>query len=42
MPRVRLPVVMDEHSFCDACFTGNYPIKYEPPPAPRQMRLLDV
>ncbi len=42
--KVRLPMAptLDEHSFCDACFTGNYPIKYEPPPLPRQMRLLDV
>lgn len=42
--KMRLPVVnrLTEGSFCDACFTGNYPIEYRPPPEPRQMRLLDV
>jgi amidophosphoribosyltransferase len=43
--RPLLPVLnapLDEHSFCDACFTGNYPIEFKTPPRSRQMRLLDV
>lgn len=39
--RHHLPV-FGTGSFCDACFTGAYPIKFKPPPASRQMRLLDV
>ncbi len=41
----RLPMLKDEqgrHPFCDACFSGNYPIQYKTPPRSRQMRLLDV
>lgn len=41
----RLPVVsnvLDKHSFCDACFTGDYPVAFQAPAKSRQMRLLDV
>jgi amidophosphoribosyltransferase len=41
----RLPMLQndgDSHPFCDACFTGQYPIQYRTPPRSRQMRLLDV
>jgi amidophosphoribosyltransferase len=27
-------------TFCDACFSGNYPIAPEPPGRPRQLRLI--
>jgi amidophosphoribosyltransferase len=37
----RLPVI-DGAGFCDACFTGDYPIRYERSAGPRQMRLLDA
>lgn len=39
-----LPVLQHsaEHPFCDACFTGNYPVQYRTPQRSRQMRLLDV
>jgi amidophosphoribosyltransferase len=29
-------------SFCDACWSGNYPIEFVPHPRHRQMRLLDT
>jgi amidophosphoribosyltransferase len=40
----RLPVlnVLDKKSFCDACFTGDYPVAFQAPAKSRQMRLLDV
>jgi amidophosphoribosyltransferase len=28
-------------SFCHACWTGEYPVEFTPPPKQRQMRLLD-
>ncbi|MFH2010516.1 MAG: amidophosphoribosyltransferase [bacterium] len=28
------------HGFCDACFTGSYPVEIPPPPARRQLGLL--
>ncbi len=40
-----LPILQDksgEHPFCDACFSGNYPVQYRTPQRSRQMRLLDV
>jgi amidophosphoribosyltransferase len=39
-----LPIVgrsLEKSSFCDACWTGNYPVQFTPPPRQRQMRLLD-
>ena len=33
---------LDNASFCDACFTGSYPIEFKTPSRLRQMRLLDV
>jgi len=33
---------MDKSSFCTACWTGEYPIKFTPHPRQRQMRLLDL
>jgi amidophosphoribosyltransferase len=44
-PQRKLPVlanVLDKHSFCDACFTGDYPVEFQAPARQRQMRLLDV
>jgi amidophosphoribosyltransferase len=32
----------EERSYCDACFTGNYPITIRLPDAPRQLRLIEV
>lgn len=29
-------------TFCDACFTGNYPIRFIPPPGRRQLRLIEA
>jgi amidophosphoribosyltransferase len=40
-----LPVLgqaLDTGSFCTACWTGEYPIAFSPPPKQRQMRLLDL
>jgi amidophosphoribosyltransferase len=40
-----LPVVgraLAKSSFCDACWSGNYPVQFTPPPRQRQMRLLDI
>ncbi|HET9955073.1 MAG TPA: amidophosphoribosyltransferase, partial [Polyangiaceae bacterium] len=41
-----LPVLqskpMNQHSFCSACWTGEYPVEFSPPPRQRQMRLLDI
>ncbi len=39
-----LPVLNDAqaHGFCDACFSGRYPIQFRKPPPSRQMRLLDI
>jgi amidophosphoribosyltransferase len=28
--------------FCHACFSGDYPVRFEDAPKPRQMRLLDI
>jgi amidophosphoribosyltransferase len=44
--RVSLPLAPadglgSESRFCHACFSGHYPIKFQGPPRPRQMRLLD-
>ncbi len=33
---------VDQQSFCDACFTGDYPVEFRASPKSRQMRLLDV
>lgn len=32
----------DLHSFCDACFTGDYPVPIVREPSPRQLRLIEV
>ncbi len=32
----------EERSYCDACFTGDYPITIRVPDAPRQLRLIEV
>ncbi|HEX2879238.1 MAG TPA: amidophosphoribosyltransferase [Polyangiaceae bacterium] len=40
-----LPVVqpaLDENSFCHACFSGEYAIRFEAHQRPKQMRLLDM
>jgi amidophosphoribosyltransferase len=40
-----LPVISDPkrlESFCHACWTGEYPVEFTPPPKQRQMRLLDI
>jgi glutamine phosphoribosylpyrophosphate amidotransferase len=31
-----------EYSYCDACFTGNYPIPRREIPGRRQLRLIEV
>ncbi len=31
-----------EQSYCDACFTGNYPVPVTREPSPRQLRLIEV
>ena len=38
-----LPVVqpLNSGSFCNACWSGQYPVEFTPPPKLRQMRLLD-
>jgi len=45
-PRRQLPTYAAEpltrKSFCDACWSGNYPISFVPHPRHRQMRLLDT
>jgi amidophosphoribosyltransferase len=33
---------LDKSSFCTACWTGEYPIKFTPHPRQHQMRLLDL
>jgi amidophosphoribosyltransferase len=33
---------LGERSFCHACWTGEYPVEFSPPPRQRQMRLLDT
>ncbi len=43
--RRRLNVLTDDAartSFCDACFTGDYPVAFQPPQQIRQLPLLDV
>ena len=40
-----LPIVgqpLTKSGFCDACWSGNYPVEFTPPPKQRQMRLLDI
>jgi amidophosphoribosyltransferase len=32
----------DRDAFCHACFSGEYPIRFEEHPRPKQMRLLDI
>jgi amidophosphoribosyltransferase len=32
----------DHHSYCDACFTGHYPVPVVREPSPRQLRLIEV
>ena len=32
----------DQRSFCDACFTGDYPVPPVREPSPRQLRLIEV
>jgi amidophosphoribosyltransferase len=40
---VRRPTsAIDRHSFCHACWSGDYPIAFNPHPRQRQMRLLDM
>jgi hypothetical protein len=42
--RRSLPIAgreLDSTSFCQACWTGEYPIAFVPHPRQRQMRLLD-
>lgn len=29
-------------TYCDACFTGDYPIRFTPPPGRRQLRLIEA
>ncbi len=46
-PQRHLPTLSDtkslnRDSFCDACWSGNYPIEFIPHPRHRQMRLLDT
>ena len=45
-PRRHLPTLgarsLNRDSFCDACWSGNYPIAFVPHPRHRQMRLLDT
>jgi amidophosphoribosyltransferase len=45
-PRRHLPALgarsLTRDSFCDACWSGNYPIAFVPHPRHRQMRLLDT
>jgi amidophosphoribosyltransferase len=45
-PRRHLPALgarsLNRDSFCDACWSGNYPIAFVPHPRHRQMRLLDT
>jgi amidophosphoribosyltransferase len=36
------PKASDGKGFCDACFSGNYPIDPEPPGRPRQLRLINA
>lgn len=39
-----LPVLgaaLTDQSFCHACWTGQYPVEFSPPPKQRQMRLLE-
>lgn len=40
LPLVGVP--LSERSFCHACWTGEYPVEFTPPPRQRQMRLLDA
>jgi amidophosphoribosyltransferase len=40
-----LPVLgqdLDDTSFCTACWTGQYPVEFTPPPRQRQMSLRDI
>ena len=41
-----LPMIQDSTApldrFCHACWTGEYPVEFSPPPKARQMRLLDI
>lgn len=32
----------DRHTFCDACFTGDYPVPVVRDPSPRKLRLIEV
>jgi len=32
----------DPRRFCDACFTGDYPIRFDPPAKRRQLRLVEL
>jgi amidophosphoribosyltransferase len=38
----RATSALDDESFCDACWTGDYPIAFSPHSRQRQMRLLDL
>ena len=43
--KTHLPVqneALDKDSFCHACFSGDYPVRFEKQRGPRQMRLLDI
>jgi amidophosphoribosyltransferase len=42
--RGALPIYnsLNSESFCNACFTGNYPVEFRTPPRSRQMRLINA
>jgi amidophosphoribosyltransferase len=42
LPTLNEPKSLNRESFCDACWSGNYPIEFIPHPRHRQMRLLDT
>jgi amidophosphoribosyltransferase len=42
LPVLGQPGSMTDQSFCHACWTGEYPVEFSPPPKQRQMRLLDA
>ena len=42
LPTLNAAPSLSRESFCDACWSGNYPIQFVPHPRHRQMRLLDT
>jgi len=42
LPTLREVPSLNRESFCDACWSGKYPIEFIPHPRHRQMRLLDT